>query len=454
MSEKLPSETIDLIERLLEETLDDAGHARLLELIEENPALLGRISDQLDTSTTLTLAAKQDDNFAERTASHIIKIAKEGEFEFARRVEQRISRRRIWKGLTAAAAVLTLATIHYFYNQPIHGERVALLLRMNQNNEVISSKPIHAGTVIQETSGLVRLDFKNGAVIAVEGPMRLKVVSGMEIEMESGRMNGWCPDTAHGFKVHTKSAALTDLGTSFGITTTKEGESEFMVLDGLVEVVKGNDKIRLEEGAAITSSMDQAMRAVAFDPSAFNKTWPFSNGILTTRGAVIPAPPDTAEKLALMENDEHILVIPERRGVPFVREIQAEIIHPGTLPGDFNGDVQTLAPIAGKRLSSFLIRYNPVGVISEESFLRFEGEVTFDRPVLAISCQKDPLAHGDPVFSTAQWPDPLRGIELIQRLNPPDSVTLSSDRRTVKLIFYAGASTDDVRVILEDTTNP
>ncbi|GAA5118765.1 hypothetical protein JIN84_22680 [Luteolibacter yonseiensis] len=452
MAEKIPSETIDLIERLMEGTLDDAGHARLMELIDKNPALLGRIAGHLDISSTLHLAARQEEDFASRTASHVIRIAEEGEFAFARRVKRRVARGRMVKGL-AAAAVLTLAGFHFFYNPAPRGERVALLLRMNHDNQVISSKPIYSGTVIEETSGLVRLDFKNGAVAAVEGPMKLKVVSGMAIELESGRMNGWCPDTAHGFKVHTKSAVLTDLGTSFGITTTQDGKSEFMVLDGLVEVEKGDEKIRLEEGAAIKSSMDQAMRAVAFDPSAFTKTWPFSNGILTTRGAVIPAPPDTAEKLALLENDKHILVIPERRGIPFDHEIQAEITEPGTLPGDISGEVRTLSPVSGKRLSSFLIRYNPVGVISEEHFLCFEGEVTFDRPVLAISCLNGPLAHGDPVFSTARWPDPLRGIELSQRLNPPDSVTLSPDRRTVKLIFYAGASTDDVRVILEDSAN-
>jgi hypothetical protein len=34
--------------------------------------------------------------------------------------------------------------------------------------------------------------------------------------------------------------------------------------------------------------------------------------------------------------------------------------------------------------------------------------------------------------------------------NPPDSVALSTDRRTEKVVFYAGASTDEIRVILED----
>lgn len=64
-------------------------------------------------------------------------------------------------------------------------------------------------------------------------------------------------------------------------------------------------------------------------------------------------------------------VIPERRSVPFNCEIQAEITAPGTLPGTISGEVRSLEPMAGKRLSSFLIRYNPVGVISGEKFLRF-----------------------------------------------------------------------------------
>ncbi|MES2437537.1 MAG: hypothetical protein V4584_00630 [Verrucomicrobiota bacterium] len=450
MPEKLPSETIDLIERLLEDSLDEAGHARLMELVEIHPALLETIARQLEISTALHLAARQDQDFVKRTASHVVRIANESEFEFAGRVRRRIIRGRLVKGL-AIAAVLTLAAIPFAFKRPPHGERVALLLRMNRDNAVISSKPVHAGSLIDEPSGLIRLDFKNGAIVAIEGPSKLKVVSGMEIELLSGRMNGWCPDTAHGFKVRTASAALTDLGTSFGITTTTDGKSEFMVLDGLVEVEKGDEKVRLEEGDAITSSIDQEMRATSFDPSVFKKTWPFANGILSTRGAVIPADPDIAERLVQLENNDHVLVIPERRGVPFNREIRGEIFSPGTLPGEFDGTVRSMEPAAGKRLSSFLIRYNPVGVISEERFLRFEGEVTFDRPVLAIACQNGPLSHGDAVFSTVGWSDPLRGIELVQRLNPSDRVTLSADRRTVKVVFYAGASTDDIRVILEDS---
>jgi hypothetical protein len=449
MAEKLPGETIDLIERLLEGTLDNIGHERLTEMARQDPELRKRIAAHLEISTALDLLAREDKGFAERTAAHVMRIGSESEFAFADGVKRKIIRMRVVKAL-AAAAVVALAALPFLPKRAAEGERVALLLRMNKDNNVISSKPVHAGVVINEPGGLYRLDFHNGAIVAIEGPSKVRVVSGMEMEMTSGRMNAWCPDTAHGFKVRTASAELTDLGTSFGINATPDGKAEFMVLDGLVEVQKGSAKMRLEQGDAIKSGLNQDLHAVTFDPSAFKNTWPFANGILSTRGVVTPVAPDIAERLVHAESDEHVLVIPERRGVPFNREVHAEVIRPGTLPGNLNGDVKSIPPVAGKHLSSFLLRYNPVGVIGEEKFLRFEGEVTFDRPVLAIACRDVALEHGDHVFSTAQWDSVYRGIELSQRLNPPDQVTLSEDRRTVKVVFYAGASTDDIRVILED----
>ncbi|MES2476210.1 MAG: hypothetical protein V4640_10540 [Verrucomicrobiota bacterium] len=440
---------IDLIERFIEGTLDEAEQAQLMEKVRQDASLLDYLATQLDISTMLELASRQDEDFAVRTAAHVMKIGSEGEFAFANGVKRRIFRLRLVKGL-AAAAVLALAAFPFLPKPATQPEQVALLLRMNRDNNVISSKPVLAGSLIEETAGLYRLDFQNGAIFAIEGPSKVKVISGMEIELKAGRLNAWCPDTAHGFKVRTASAELTDLGTSFGINTTENGKSEFMVLDGLVEVRKGQETIRMLEGDAIESGPHQQMQPVDFDTSAFRKTWPFANGIIATSGAVIPADPDIADRLAQLEDDDHVLVIPERRGVPFNRELKAEILEPGTLPGTLSGDVRTIPPVAGKRLSSFLIRYNPVGVFSEEKFLRFEGEVTFDRPVLAIACRIDPLSHGDAVFSNVEWTDPLRGMEFSQRLNPPDQVTLSHDRRTVKVVFYAGASTDDIRVILED----
>jgi hypothetical protein len=144
------------------------------------------------------------------------------------------------------------------------------------------------------------------------------------------------------------------------------------------------------------------------------------------------------------------MVIPERRGIVFNRPLNAEITGPGSMPGNFNGEVHPVLPVPEKRLRSVLLRYDPVGIMAKDEFKRLAGEVTFDRPVVAIACHRKSLEKSDELFATATWSSDYRGIELDQIRNPPDSVTLSPDRRTVSIVFYAGASTDEVRVFLED----
>lgn len=449
MRDDIPAETIELIELLLEGHLDPAGQDRLVELTTTDPQMLKLVSEHLQVSSSLNLAADAGANFVQRTADHVLKIANEGEFDFARRVKKRLAIHRTAR-IFAVAAVVALAMAPFAFHYVSKSREIATVVRFDGTSADGIPQSVRAGDHFEVSSGLIRMDFKNGAVAAIEAPLKVTILSGMEIHLQSGRLNAWCPDSAHGFKVRTSTAVLTDLGTSFGISASEQGKSEFIVLDGLVEVEKGGEKIRVKEGNAIEARTGNLMKSVIFDASGFKKTWPISNGILSTRGAVIPADPDTPEKLSLVEDNYNVLVIPEKRNVPFQSAIQAEIIGPGSLPGNIDGVLKEIAPLTGKRLSSFLIRYNPVGTVPEAHFLKFEGEVTFDRPVLAIAAQRDALTRTDAMFATGAWVSEFRGIELEQLLNPSDSVTLSDDRKTVKVVFYAGASTDEVRVILED----
>lgn len=462
---ELPEEFIELLDGLSHEGLDEAGRARLLAMVTEQPHLLAEVSVQLTVSRALMeLGRGGEDRFAEITASHIAKIAGEEESAFPQKVVGRIVRRRLVAGLAMAAVIVFLAVLIFrprtandrgeemAVSPPEPPAEVAVLMRLQTGDE--SGKPVRAGQVFSEERGLMRFEFNNGAIVAIEAPAKFVVVSAKEITLESGRLNAWCPDTAHGFKVRTASGSLTDLGTSFGIRVTPE-HSEFVVLDGLVEVEKGSEKIQVTEGNAVQANQSTPLNTLAFAPADFRATWALAYGILSTRGAAVPPDPDLLEKLVDLEDDDNLLVIPEKRNVPFDEPIKAEVLHPGTMPGenphDMNGTVFILPPEEGKRLSSFIIRYNPVGIVTEEHFKRFSGEVTFDRPVLAIQGLKATLEDGDSMFATGTWSkEGFRGMELSQYFNPPDSVTLSEDRRTVSVVFYTGASTDDVRVILED----
>jgi len=449
----ISDEFIDLFESLQEGSLDAAGHERFEELVRRDPALLEVVRHQFGVSRALADLERPDDGFAERAAFHILKMAGEGEDEFSRKFARRILRRRMAIVLAVAALVM-LALMPMFFRPadsgPAAAPVVATLVRLDGDGGIVATEEVVAGTRYHETDGLVRLAFPNGAMMAVEGPANFTVHSEMEMTLDSGTLNGWCPESAHGFVVRTASASLRDLGTSFGISAAEDGTARFMVLDGSVEVANLDEKLLLEEGDAVAAKTGVPLRSVIFDPSAFGRTWALSHGILATRGAVVPANPDVPERLIHVEDDNFVLVIPERREVSFVQPIHAEITGPGTLPGDFDGEIHILQPRPERRLSSFLIRYNPVGTFPEDYFVEFEGEVTFDRPVVAIACQLQALKQTDAAFATGEWPEHFRGIELMQLNNQSDTVTLSEDRRTVKVRFFAGASTDEVRVILED----
>ncbi len=445
----------ELVEALLEGELDEAGRVRLAAILRDSPERCAELSRHLVLGHALSrLRPDRDDSeFAADTAAHIARIAGEPPRAFPEKVTGRIVRLQVRRAL-AIAAVAALALLPALWLLRPGGrdtaETVAVLLRFDSDGSVLSEEEIHPGRRIEETQGLARMTFANGAVLAVEAPFRLTVESAMAVKLDAGRLNAWCPESAHGFRVDTPSASVVDLGTSFGVAAGEDGHSEVMVLDGLVEVSRDTDTLRVEKGGAVAVDSPGKLREVAFTPTPFKNTWVLNHGILATRGAIVPADPDIPERVALMESDEHVLVIPERRSVPFDQPLRAQITRPGTLPGDFDGMGHILAPIPGKRLSSFLIRYDPVGTHPPDYFVRFEGEVTFDRPVLAIIAHRPALEASDPVFATASWDAEFRGIELNQLNNEPDSVTLSEDRRTVKVIFYAGASTDEVRVILED----
>jgi hypothetical protein len=449
MQAEIPDELIDLLERLSEGSLDESGREQLVAMLREQPQLRTIVQEHFLVSRALSQLEQTDSNFAGKTAAHVAKIAAESEFGFAKKVTGKIVRQRITK-VFAAAAVIALVAVPASLTLRKPGVEVATLVRMDPEHGVVSSRTVRTGEKLDETSGLIRLDFKNGAVMAVEAPAKFTIVSDMEIALKSGKLNGWCPKTAHGFKVTTASADLTDLGTSFGVTATPDGKSEFMVLEGAVEVQKGDEKMRLTRGDAVKASTREKLSSAEFDPSDFKNTWPLAQGIFATKGAVVPANPDTPEKVALMESDDHVLVIPERRAVPFIRPLRVNIVDVGTLPDTLPDKVYFIKPVPGKHLSSFLIRYDPVGTFPDDYFKKFEGEVTFERPVMAIVTGKATLEGTDEAFAMGKWESKYRGIELDQINNPPDSVALSPDRRTVKVVFYAGASTDEIRVILED----
>lgn len=441
----------------LDGRLTDEERGRLIYMLENDPALVAELRGQLVISGALARMRPElsDESFLRNALPHLKAVGGEDEEVFPGRVMTAIRFRRTRRAVFAiAAAVALLGTLAVFLPGRKAGDG-AVMATLYTGDERGESRTVEPGETLDFSTGVSRLEFSNGAVVAVEAPASLLVRSREEVVLHRGRLNGWCPETAHGFRVVTTSATLTDRGTSFGVSAAADGTADFVVLDGKVEVEKDGETRTLLEGGAVRANRGRGLHDLAFEPSPYQRTWPVASGIRTTKGEVIPAPPGTPETLAAMESDTHILVIPERRDFTLKSRIRVDIDSPGTYQAESLLANLPFKPRPKMRMRSYLLRYNPVGSLPKPGFRRFEGSVTFDRPVLGIIAGGRKLHQTDALLSKAPLPTlnaidaGLRGLER-GKTRDSDTVTLSEDRRTVTVIFYAGESIDEIRAITAD----
>ena len=114
--------------------------------------------------------------------------------------------------------------------------------------------PLRAGW-LQLNSGSAVIRFNSGAVVTLLAASRLKLIDAGSCFLESGDLVATVPAEAIGFRVDTSAMQLTDLGTEFGVSAKRNGETNVQVIKGEVSVEHGNaahgkEKFNLNEGQA------------------------------------------------------------------------------------------------------------------------------------------------------------------------------------------------------------
>ena len=124
-------------------------------------------------------------------------------------------------------------------------------------------------------TGLVEIQFDDGARVRIEGPAEFAAQSGRRMELSQGRIAAYVPPRARGFTIVTPTAEVVDLGTEFGLEVGSDGNTEVQVVRGIVSVTAVETKnraqpakttstpIRLRGGQALTVGRTQAGAVVA-----------------------------------------------------------------------------------------------------------------------------------------------------------------------------------------------
>jgi hypothetical protein len=88
------------------------------------------------------------------------------------------------------------------------------------------------GQRLQLTSGVLQLTYDTGARVTIEGPVDMVMTTGIEAKLTEGKIAAVVPRFARGYTILTPTAEVVDLGTEFGVSVDKAGDSEIHVFDG------------------------------------------------------------------------------------------------------------------------------------------------------------------------------------------------------------------------------
>jgi hypothetical protein len=227
-SSSSPYDLQQLVESLVEQRLDDAGRARLGELVRSNGA------------------ARRE--YCRRMALHKLL-----EFKHARSIPVTIPIHRSGtRRLSLLAATMLIGAIFY-------GTIVAVLwtIQPRERDSDSSVAVIHHAKDVKWSphaeakaeddrirqdesltidSGAVELELKSGAELVVEGPAKWRVEGENRIHLYSGKLYAHVPKAAVGFTVATTSAEIVDFGTEFGVAAEASGATHVEVFNGEIGI--------------------------------------------------------------------------------------------------------------------------------------------------------------------------------------------------------------------------
>ena len=110
----------------------------------------------------------------------------------------------------------------------------------------------------QIASGIAEISFYSGATMTVAGPATIAVTSAWEADCLEGAVRMKVPPAARGFKLHTPSTEIVDLGTEFGLSV-HDGKGHVEVFDGEIAIRHLDEAERLvTTGTALDLTPDGA----------------------------------------------------------------------------------------------------------------------------------------------------------------------------------------------------
>ncbi|XAL99089.1 hypothetical protein OT109_16090 [Phycisphaeraceae bacterium D3-23] len=323
---------------------------------------------------------------------------------------------------------------------------------------------IEAGVPVTLASGFAKVEFAGRGVVVVEGPATFEVVDAGTLRLIDGRVVVQADSQADAFTLLVDNTALSGRGTEFGVSQRSRGEASTVVYAGTLNIAHAEQIGRtpvagIASGQAVSLRSRQAVvleqrLASQDDKAEYHRSLAETRlrpKSLSSSVQFLSTPPDSLY-IGQLEDSGQVRLFCESVGVVVGADERALL----------RGTSTTLGAVpAGEPVDSYLIHIDPVGD-SEDAAAVLQGVITFDRPVEAVIGSSRALLAGDPIFGAPMTAYPRSyqtaggspsdlawGTE-----RGDDSLSLSTDRKTLYFRLQAGSAIDQVRILVRSEDNP
>jgi hypothetical protein len=263
----------ELVQRLLDDQLEPDEMHRLGKAIREDPRVRDYYIDSLLVSAVIRRSSQVT---GELSKSDLIQALSGGTSQGG---SGRLGRRCLAIAALLVLGALVLVSLHLVRHRaqgPVLGTLAGAYEARWRGAHPRPGEPLY-GVPYDLREGAAKIELDQGTSLVLEAPCQVELTRVGEVALRNGRLAAVVPPQARGFRVRTRTALITDLGTEFGVIAHSDGSTEAHVLKGRISVAldpnrsgRATSRVVDERRAAVVDAAGRTIRdGLAAQPDFF-----------------------------------------------------------------------------------------------------------------------------------------------------------------------------------------
>ena len=248
----------ELLQRLLDDQIEPEEMERLQKAMRQDPRAREYYVDSLFTCGVIRRSSQVTGELSE---SDLIQAISDSQTQGGSRGIGRLFYAIAAILILGVLAFVSLSLFRHGAQGPAIGTLAGAYEAQWEGARPRPGKPLHLGAY-NLREGLAKMELGQGTSLLLEAPCQIELRSAEEVTLRGGRLATTVPPQARGFRVRTRTALITDLGTEFGVFAKSDGSTEAHVLKGHISVAPDPDRAARPAPLVVNEGL-----AVAVDPN-------------------------------------------------------------------------------------------------------------------------------------------------------------------------------------------